>query len=67
MTEEIKIEKFVVKSCQPYAKGWQVNATVNGIESECTYYGYTKNDAIKAAQKTIAIEGKLPHPPYKGE
>lgn len=58
---------FKVKSCAPYAKGWQVNAFVNGVESEMTYYGYTKAEALEAAKKTVAREGRLAHEPYKGE
>jgi hypothetical protein len=61
MTIELK-----VKSCAPYAKGWQVNAIVDGVESEMTFYGYSKKDAIASAKRRIEIEGKLPHEPYKG-
>jgi hypothetical protein len=50
-----------------YGKGWQVNALVNGIESECTYYGTSKADALKMAQRTIDRDGRLPHDPYKAE
>ena len=60
-TVEIK-----VKSIAPYGKGFQINAFVNGIESECTYYGYTKKDAIETAKKCIEKDGRLPHEPYKG-
>ena len=42
-----------VKSIAPYGKGFQVNAFINGVESEITYYGYTKKDAIEAAKKCI--------------
>jgi hypothetical protein len=48
-----------------YGKGWQVNALVNGIESESTYYGTSKTDALRMAQRTIDQEGRLPHEPYK--
>ena len=60
-TVEIK-----VKSIAPYGKGFQVNAFVDGIESEMTFYGYTKKDAIQEAQKRIEKDGRLPHEPYKG-
>jgi len=56
-----------VKSCQPYAKGWQINATINGEESEMTFYHYTKKDAIEGAKRRIATDGRLPHAPYKAE
>lgn len=55
-----------IKSAQPYAKGWQVNAFVNGVESEATYYNETKTVARERALKEIAREGRLPHEPYKG-
>lgn len=55
-----------VKSCAPYAKGWQVNATIGGVESEMTFYGMTKRDAIEEAQAIISRRGRLPHEPYKG-
>ena len=35
-----------VKSIAPYGKGFQVNAFIDGVESEMTFYGYTKKDAI---------------------
>lgn len=56
-----------VKSCQPYAKGWQVNALIDGEESEMTFYHYTKRDAIEDAKRRISREGRLPHKPYKEE
>jgi hypothetical protein len=58
--------EFKIKSCAPYAKGWQVNAFVDGIESEMTFYGYTKADALAAAKRRVAQDGRLPHEPYKG-
>ena len=61
-----QIVEIKVKSCAPYAKGWQVNAFVDGVESEITYYGYTKKDAIESAKKRIQQDGKLPYEPYKG-
>lgn len=58
--------EIIAKNCDPYAKGWQINAIVDGVESEMTYYGYTKRDAIAAARVRIAVEGRLPHDPYRG-
>jgi hypothetical protein len=63
MSVEIEIK---AKSIAPYGKGFQVNAFIDGVESEITYYGYTKKDAIEAARKCIRAEGRLPHEPYKG-
>jgi hypothetical protein len=54
------------KSCQPYAKGWQVNAFIGDQESEMTFYGYTKKNALAAAERIISTAGRLPHDPYKG-
>jgi hypothetical protein len=62
MSVEIKI-----KSCAPYAKGWQVNAFVNGVESEQTFYGYTKKMAYESAERIIAKSGRLACEPYKGQ
>lgn len=50
-----------------YGKGWQVNALVDGIESEATYYGTSKTDALAMAERTIKREGRLPHEPYRSE
>ena len=50
-----------------YGKGWQVNALVEGVESEATYYGTSKADALAMARRTIDREGRLPHNPYKAE
>jgi len=55
-----------VKSIAPYGKGFQVNAFVDGVESEMTFYGYTKKDAIEEAKNRIQKDGRLPHEPYKG-
>ena len=55
-----------IKSCAPYAKGWQVNAIVDGVESEMTFYNYTKADALESAKRRIEKDGRLPHEPYKG-
>lgn len=57
---------FTIKSCAPYAKGWQVNAIVEGEESEMTFYGYTKADALREAKAIVKLSGTLPHKPYKG-
>jgi len=62
MTKVIEIK---VKSIAPYGKGFQVNAFIDGVESEMTYYGYSKKQAIEAANKRIKIAGCLPHQPYK--
>jgi hypothetical protein len=48
-----------------YGKGWQVNALVNGVESESTYYGVSKADALASATRTIERDGRLPHEPYR--
>lgn len=48
-----------------YGKGWQVNALVEGVESESTYYGTSKADALALAERTIKLNGRLPHEPYK--
>jgi len=60
-----KLVELKVKSCQPYAKGWQINAFIDGEESEMTYYSTPKRDAIEQAKRRIAREGKLPHAPYR--
>jgi len=57
---------FKIKSCSPYAKGWQVNAFVGEEESEMTFYGYTKARALESAKQIVARDGRLPHEPYKG-
>ena len=66
MTTQVKVVEFKVKSIAPYGKGFQVNAFVDGVESESTYYGYSKKDAIEAAKRRVQIDGRLPHEPYKG-
>lgn len=63
---EGKLVELRVKSCAPYAKGWQINATIDGVESEITFYNETKTHAIEQAKKRIARDGRLPHEPYKG-
>jgi hypothetical protein len=61
------VAEIKIKSCAPYAKGWQVNAFIDGVESEMTFYGYTKRDAEIEARRRIKEVGRLPHEPYKGE
>lgn len=60
-----QVIELKIKSAQPYAKGWQVNAFVNNVESEMTFYGYTKKAARGVALDMIAEFGRLPHEPYK--
>jgi hypothetical protein len=62
-----KTIQIKIKSCAPYAKGWQVNAIIDGEESEMTFYGESKSFALEQAKKRIEKEGRLPHAPYKGE
>jgi hypothetical protein len=54
-------------SAHGYGKGWQINALVNGVESEMTFYKMTKSYALLRARAIIQQEGRLPHNPYKGE
>lgn len=63
----MQLVEIKVKSIAPYGKGFQVNVTIDGQESEITYYGYTKKQALEAARQRIKIDGRLPHEPYKGE
>jgi hypothetical protein len=60
------VAEIKIKSCAPYAKGWQVNAFIDGVESEMTFYGYTKKEAEIEARARISRDGRLPHDPYKG-
>ena len=62
----MNVVEIKVKSIAPYGKGFQVNAFIDGVESEMTFYGYTKKDAIHEAKKRIEKDGRLPHEPYKG-
>jgi hypothetical protein len=48
-----------------YGKGWQVNALVEGVESEATFYGTSKEWALRQAKAIIENEGRLPHEPYR--
>jgi len=60
-----QVVELRMKSIAPYGKGWQVNAFVNGVESEMTFYHSTKTDARAQALNRIASDGRLPHEPYK--
>lgn len=60
-----KTVQLSVKSCAPYAKGWQVNAIIDGVESEFTYYNTAKADAVEQATRAIARNGRLLNDPYK--
>jgi len=62
----MKVVEFKVKSIAPYGKGFQVNAFVDGVESEFTYYGYTKKKAVEAARRQVEVAGRLANEPYKG-
>ena len=61
----MNVVEIKVKSIAPYGKGFQVNAFIDGVESEMTFYGYSKKDALKEAQQRVARDGRLPHEPYK--
>jgi len=50
-----------------YGKGWQINALIDGIESEMTFYGVAKDYALRQANAVIKKEGRLLHEPYRGE
>ena len=63
--ENGKLVELRVKSCAPYAKGWQINATIDGEESEFTYYNTAKNSAIEQAKRMITLKGRLLNDPYK--
>lgn len=54
-------------SAHGYGKGWQINALVDGVESEMTFYGVSKDYALRQARAVIENEGRLRHEPYKGE
>jgi len=62
-------EKVIIKATNiaPYGKGYQVNAFVNGVESEQTFYGVSKTDAVEQAKRIIKQNGRLNGEPYKGE
>ena len=62
-------QKVIIKATNlgEYGKGWQINAFVDGIESEATFYGVGKKVAIEQAERIIKVQGKLNCEPYKGE
>ncbi len=62
-------EKVIIKATKiaPYGKGYQINAFVNGVESEQTFYGVGKQFAVEQAKRIIKQNGKLNGEPYKGE
>jgi len=62
-------QKVIIKATNiaPYGKGWQVNAFVDGVESETTFYAVPKEYAIRQAKAIIETQGKLNCEPYKGE
>ena len=62
-------EKVIIKATNiaPYGKGYQINAFVNGVESEQTFYGTPKKYAIEQAQRIIKQNGRLNGEPYKAE
>lgn len=69
ITEGETVDRFIelkAKSCAPYAKGWQINAIIDGVESEQTEYGVSRAQALENARKTIKLLGRLMHEPYKG-
>jgi hypothetical protein len=53
-------------STHGYGKGWQINALVDGVESEMTFYGVSKDYALRQARAVIEMNGRLLHDPYKG-
>lgn len=65
MTEKKVV--MVATNIAPYGKGYQVNAFVNGVESEATYYGVGKQYALIQAKAAIEKYGKLAFEPYKAE
>ena len=62
-------QKIIIKATNiaPYGKGWQINAFVDGVETEATFYGVGKEYAIRQAKATIENYGKLNNEPYKAE
>ena len=62
-------QKVIIKATKiaPYGKGYQVNAFVNGVESEQTFYGVAKTYAVEQAKRIIKQNGRLNGEPYKGE
>jgi len=62
-------QKVIIKATNiaPYGKGWQINAFVDGVESESTFYGVSKEYAVRQAKAAIETYGKLNCEPYKAE
>lgn len=62
-------QKVIIKATNiaPYGKGWQINAFVNGVESETTFYGVSKEYAVRQAKAIIENQGRLNCEPYKAE
>ena len=62
-------QKVIIKATNiaPYGKGWQINAFVDGVETEGTWYGVNKEYAIRQAKATVENYGKLNNEPYKAE
>lgn len=56
---------LVATNIAPYGKGYQINAFVNGVETEATYYGVSKKYALTQAKAAIETYGKLAFAPYK--
>ena len=48
-------QKVIIKATNiaPYGKGWQINAFVDGVETEGTWYGVGKEYAVRQANATI--------------
>jgi hypothetical protein len=63
------MKKVIIKATNiaPYGKGWQINAFVDGVETEGTWYGVSKEYAVRQANATIKTYGKLNNEPYKAE
>lgn len=63
------MKKVIIKATNiaPYGKGWQINAFVDGVETETTWYGVSKEYAVRQANATIETYGKLNNEPYKAE
>ena len=63
------MKKVIIKATNiaPYGKGWQINAFVDGVETEGTWYGVGKEYAVRQANATIETYGKLNNEPYKAQ
>lgn len=64
--KKMKIKATSLKA-HGYGNGWQVNALVNGVESEATFYAVSKDYAMRQARALIEMDGRLPHEPYRGD